>query len=163
MPTYLVAFVVNDLKLSPQTRNSLIRIWSRNIYSQHTGYAGNLTKTILDFFEDYFHIRFPLTKIDIVAVPQFGFNAMENWGLITFRESSLLFDNRKSTVHDKRTIATVLAHEIAHQWFGNLVTPKWWNDLWLKEGFATYLQYLGVNYVRFYQFFFSIYIQGVPE
>jgi len=67
--------------------------------------------------------------------------------LNNFRESSLLFDNFSSTVEDMRTVATVLSHEIAHQWFGNLVTPKWWNDLWLKEGFATYLQYLGVNHV----------------
>ncbi|KAL1506799.1 hypothetical protein ABEB36_006093 [Hypothenemus hampei] len=144
MSTYLVSFIISEL-VQLQSPDSLIKIWARREYLTQTDYAGKIAPDILSYFENYFRTEFPLKKIDIVAVPEFGFSAMENWGLITFRESSLLFDNFSSTIDDKRTVATVLAHEIAHQWFGNLVTPKWWNDLWLKEGFATFLQYLGVD------------------
>ncbi|KAJ8960401.1 hypothetical protein NQ318_013681, partial [Aromia moschata] len=148
MPTYLVAFMVSDLRGRTAVNNTMIKVWSRTDYLPQTQYALTIAPEILEYFENYFEIKFPLPKMDIVAVPEFGFNAMENWGLITFRESSLLYDPRRSTNDDKRTIATVLAHEIAHQWFGNLVTPKWWNDLWLKEGFATYLEYFGVNHAE---------------
>ncbi|XP_076258416.1 aminopeptidase N-like isoform X2 [Rhynchophorus ferrugineus] len=144
MSTYLVAFILSDL-MSQQSTNNIIKIWSRREYISQTDYAARLAPKILRYFEDYFSIKFPLPKMDMVAVPEFGYGAMENWGLVTFRENSLLFDNHSSTVEDQRTIATVISHEIAHQWFGNLATPKWWNDLWLKEGFATYLQYLGVD------------------
>ncbi|XP_066252731.1 aminopeptidase N-like isoform X1 [Euwallacea similis] len=147
MSTYLVAFIISDLT-QLHSQDSLIKIWARREYLIQTDYAGKVAPNILRYFENYFRTEFPLPKIDIVAVPEFGFSAMENWGLITFRESSLLFDNYSSTVEDKRTVATVLSHEIAHQWFGNLVTPKWWSDLWLKEGFATYLQYLGVDHAE---------------
>ncbi|KAG5885710.1 hypothetical protein JTB14_037730 [Gonioctena quinquepunctata] len=147
MATYLVAFMVSDLKHG-QSTDSLIKVWSRDSLTAQTKYASEIAPKILHYLEDYFGIKFPLPKIDIVAVPEFGFGAMENWGLITFRESSLLFDPEVSTNDDKRTIATVLAHEMAHQWFGNLVTPKWWNDLWLKEGFATYIEYFGVDHAE---------------
>ncbi|CAG9772621.1 unnamed protein product [Ceutorhynchus assimilis] len=147
MSTYLVAFIISDL-VQLNSKDDLIKIWARREFLTQTDYAGKIAPTILRYLENYFRIGFPLKKIDIVAVPEFGFSAMENWGLITFRESSLLFDNFSSTVEDKRTVATVLSHEIAHQWFGNLVTPKWWNDLWLKEGFATYIEYLGVDHAE---------------
>ncbi|XP_025830686.1 puromycin-sensitive aminopeptidase-like protein isoform X1 [Agrilus planipennis] len=148
MSSYLVAFVVSDLQ--PFRFNSsekLFTIWSRRDALEQTRLAMDIGPRILSYFERYFGIDYPLPKIDMVAVPDFGFNAMENWGLITFREAVLLFDEKISTVEDKRAVATVLAHELAHQWFGNLVTPKWWDDLWLKEGFASYLLYYGVNFV----------------
>ncbi|KAJ8921422.1 hypothetical protein NQ315_003040 [Exocentrus adspersus] len=147
MSTYLVAFIISNLK-SLSSNNSHIKVWAREEFLGHTRYASEIAPKILHYFENYFGLTFPLPKMDIVAVPEFGFSAMENWGLITFRESSLLFDPDSSTTEDQRTIATVLSHEIAHQWFGNLVTPKWWNDLWLKEGFATYLQYFGVDFAQ---------------
>lgn len=148
MSTYLVAFIVSNLKPLAINSNGTIKIWAREEFLPYARYAAEIAPQILDYFEKYFGIPYPLPKMDIVAVPEFGFSAMENWGLITFRESSLLFDPRSSTTEDMRTIANVLSHEIAHQWFGNLVTPKWWNDLWLKEGFASYLQYFGVNYTE---------------
>ncbi|VEN41546.1 unnamed protein product [Callosobruchus maculatus] len=144
MPTYLVAFMVSDLQ-STQSTDHRIKMWARNDLIHFTAYAGDLAPKILRYFEEYFGTSFPLPKIDIVAVPEFGFSAMENWGLITFRENVLLIDPATSTNSDKREAAVVLGHEIAHQWFGNLVSPKWWNDLWLKEGFATYLEYFGVD------------------
>ncbi|XP_018579251.1 aminopeptidase N isoform X2 [Anoplophora glabripennis] len=148
MSTYLVAFIVSNLKPLSINTNGIIKVWAREEFLPYARYAAEIAPQILDYFEKYFGILYPLPKMDIVAVPEFGFSAMENWGLITFRESSLLFDPSSSTNEDMRTIATVLSHEIAHQWFGNLVTPKWWNDLWLKEGFASYLQYFGVNYTE---------------
>ncbi|XP_060526874.1 aminopeptidase N-like isoform X2 [Cylas formicarius] len=147
MPTYLVAFLVSDL-VKMQSSDRLISVWARKEYVSHSSYALEVAPKVLRYFEEYFRISFPLPKIDIAAVPEFGFSAMENWGLITFRESTLLFDPLSSTVEDQRAVATVLSHEIAHQWFGNLVTPRWWNDLWLKEGFATYLEYLGVDHAQ---------------
>ncbi|CAH1972423.1 unnamed protein product [Acanthoscelides obtectus] len=142
MPTYLLAFMVSELQ-SEQSTDTRIKLWARSDLTQFTAYAGDLAPKILKYFEEYFGTSFPLPKMDIVAVPEFGFSAMENWGLIT--ENVLLVDPATSTNSDKRETAMVLGHEIAHQWFGNLVSPKWWNDLWLKEGFATYLEYFGVN------------------
>lgn len=147
MSTYLVAFIVGEIE-TQSPKNSFIRVWSQPHLLHQTAYANELAPKILKFFENYFNISFPLPKIDIVAVPEFGFSAMENWGLITFRESSLLYDPTTTTIEQETSIALVLGHEIAHQWFGNLVTPKWWNDLWLKEGFSTYLEYLGISHVR---------------
>jgi aminopeptidase N len=147
MSTYLVAFVVSDLQ-GYGSSDRLIKMWSRRSLSIQARYAAELTPKILHFFEDYFKIKFPLPKIDMVAIPDFGYNAMENWGLITFRESAILYNEHDPDIDTKRTIATIVAHELGHQWFGNLVTPKWWNDLWLKEGFATYLQYLGTNFAE---------------
>ena len=116
-----------------------------------SSFAHQLTSAALPFFENYFGTQFPLPKIDIVAVPDFGFNAMENWGLITFRESALLVPqntNQSSSVEHVQRVANTLMHEIAHQWFGNLVTMKWYDDLWLKEGFSTYLSYVACNEIK---------------
>ncbi|XP_055677770.1 aminopeptidase N isoform X2 [Lutzomyia longipalpis] len=155
MSTYLVAFIVSNLVESntttPLSGAPRIRVWSRPEMSDMTGYAHKLATDILPFFEQYFNIQYKLPKIDLVAVPDFGFSAMENWGLIFFRESAMLVPEdkeRRSSAEHTEHVASILAHELAHQWFGNLVTMKWWSDLWLKEGFANYMSYLALDNVE---------------
>ncbi len=101
-------------------------------------------KKFVSFYQQYFGVAYPLKKLDLIAVPDFAVGAMENWGAITFREIALLADESTS-VANKQRIAEVIAHELAHQWFGDLVTMKWWNDLWLNESFATFMSYKAIE------------------
>ncbi|KAH8295316.1 hypothetical protein KR018_009945, partial [Drosophila ironensis] len=149
MPTYLVAFIVsNMIDSSYATLDSALApsvdIWTRPPFVSMTNYAYGLVRKFLPYYEQYFGIQNQLPKIDLVSVPDFGFAAMENWGLITFRDASLLVPEDlelASSSEHMQYVAQIIAHELAHQWFGNLVTPKWWDDLWLKEGFACYMSY----------------------
>ncbi|PZC76123.1 hypothetical protein B5X24_HaOG205138 [Helicoverpa armigera] len=145
MSTYLVAFTVTDFK---NMTNNKFSVWARSEAVQSAAFALEIGPKILKYLEEYYKIKFPLPKIDMIALPDFKNGAMENWGLLTFREISMLYEEGVSASTDRVHVATVVAHEIAHQWFGNLVTPIWWRDLWLNEGFATYVEYVAVNAVE---------------
>ncbi len=150
MSTYLLAFVVGNLqRLSGQTNNGTkVNVWSSKDHSKkYLEFALDTAIKVTEFFNKYFQTAYPLPKCDHIALPDFSSGAMENWGLITYREVCLLVDPAKTSTATKEYVATVIAHELSHQWFGNLVTMKWWDDLWLNESFATLMEYLAVDHI----------------
>lgn len=151
MSTYLLAWVYGELQKKTAHTTSGVEV---NVYATPPQSAASLdfalehaTKTI-EFFDDYFDTPYPLPKSDHVALPDFSSGAMENWGLITYREIALLADPATTTVAGKQYIATVISHELSHMWFGNLVTMKWWDNLWLNESFATLMEYIAVDAIH---------------
>ncbi|KAI3380154.1 hypothetical protein SNEBB_008330 [Seison nebaliae] len=147
MSTYLLAWVIGHYECieGRSSENILVRCWSIVGQKERLKFALNLATKALTFYSNYFSIPYPLNKLDLIAVPDFAAGAMENWGCVTYRDVDLLIDEKKSTIPGKIRVAMTVAHEIAHMWFGNLVTMKWWKHLWLNEGFASWMQHFCVN------------------
>ncbi|XP_061679641.1 alanyl (membrane) aminopeptidase-like b [Syngnathoides biaculeatus] len=151
MSTYLFAFTVSEFTSAISEHDRVkIRIFARPEATKagHTKYATNVTGQILKFYEEHFEMNYLLEKLDQIALPDLSAAGMENWGLITYEEGVLLYEEGVSSQLHKETISYIIAHELAHQWFGNLVTMKWWSQVWLNEGFATYLSTLAVDDVE---------------
>ena len=141
MSTYLVAWLVGDFKCSEGKADGIpIRACATPDKVGLTRFALDAAKQTLRDYDRYFGIKYPMAKLDLVAVPDFEAGAMENFGCITFRETELLVDKKNGALSAKKEVAETVAHEMAHQWFGDLVTPAWWDNLWLNEGFATWME-----------------------
>ncbi len=147
MSTYLLAFIVGDFEYveKKSNRGVLVRVYTTPGKKHQAKFALDVTVRTLEFYEEYFNIPYPLNTLDMIAIPDFTSLAMENWGAITFREIGLLVDEKRTSTSSKEMIVEVIAHELAHQWFGNLVTMEWWTHLWLNEGFASYIPYLVIE------------------
>ncbi|KAJ3195810.1 hypothetical protein HK101_010982 [Irineochytrium annulatum] len=156
MSTYLVAMAVGDFGYvetiakpkSPSTAKPItVRVYATK-GEEKKGLLGlEVAARTLEFFSEFFNEEYTLPKCDLIAVPDFAIGAMENWGLVTYRNVTLLFDEKNSSAATRMRIAYIVGHELAHQWFGNLVSCEWWSDLWLKEGFATFVGWLAVDHL----------------
>ncbi|KAM0895716.1 hypothetical protein ACQ4PT_023655 [Festuca glaucescens] len=147
MSTYLVAIVVGLFEYveGVTAKGTRVRVYTQVGKSSQGKFALDVGVKSLNLYKDYFGTPFPLPKMDMVAIPDFAAGAMENYGLVTYREVALLFDDKSSSASSKQNVAITVAHELAHQWFGNLVTMEWWTHLWLNEGFATWVSHLAVD------------------
>jgi len=149
MSTYLLAFVVGEFDLvegnTPEGVH--VRVFTPPGKKEQGSFALEVCIKSLSFFSQYFGIPYPLKKMDCIAIPDFAAGAMENWGLVTYREAAVLIDPANSSAGMRQRVAEFVAHEMAHQWFGNLVTMEWWTHLWLNEGFATWAAYVAVDHI----------------
>ncbi|KAM8884268.1 thyrotropin-releasing hormone-degrading ectoenzyme-like [Synchiropus picturatus] len=151
MSTYYLAWAVCNFTFREAHSDSgvMIRLYARPdaISSGAGDYALHITKRLLGFYQDYFQVQYSLPKLDLLAVPKHPYAAMENWGLSVFVEQKILLDAEVSSSSYQMELTMVVVHEICHQWFGDLVTPVWWEDVWLKEGFAHYFEYVGTDFL----------------
>lgn len=147
MSTYLLAFIVGDLRCVERTTigGTTMRVWATRGNEDKGQFALETSIDLLEYFNDYFGIPYPLAKLDHIALPDFAAGAMENWGAITYRETALLVDPDNSSAVTREIVAAIISHEMAHQWFGDLVTMAWWDDLWLNESFASWIGDKAVN------------------
>lgn len=155
MSTYLLAWAVGDFEYIEAFtgreyggKKLPVRVYTTRGLVQQGQWALEHAPKIIDYFSEQFDIDYPLPKSDILAAHEFTHGAMENWGLVTYRLTAILFDEKLSDTRYRNRVAYVVAHELAHQWFGNLVTMDWWNELWLNEGFATYAGWLAIDYLH---------------
>ena len=149
MSTYLLAFVVGDLVSveADAAGGTKIGVWTTRGKENQAEFALDTSVKLLGYFNDYFGIPYPLPKLDHIAIPDFAAGAMENWGCITYRETALLVDPENSSAGTRQRVAEVVAHEMAHMWFGDLVTMEWWDDLWLNESFASWMGTKSVDWL----------------
>ncbi len=149
MSTYLLAFIIGDLVAIHQQANerTTVGIYTTRGKEEQGRFALDTSVKLLGFFNDYFGIPYPLEKLDHIAIPDFAAGAMENWGAITYRETALLVDEENSSAGTRQRVAEVVAHEMAHMWFGDLVTMEWWDDLWLNESFASWMGTKAVDWL----------------
>ena len=141
MSTYLLAFIIGDLRCVEQTADdgTLIRVWATSGKEKHGRFALEISIRLLKYFNEYFGTPYPLPKLDHLAIPDFAAGAMENWGAITYREVALLVDPKRTSAAIRQRVAGIISHEMAHMWFGDLVTMAWWKELWLNESFASWI------------------------
>ena len=148
MSTYLVAFAFGELQSRfAKTKSGVeIGVFSTKAHQpKELDFSLDIAKRAIEFYEDFYQTPYPLPQSYQLALPDFSAGAMENWGLVTYREAYMLLDPDNTMLNQKRLIATVITHELAHQWFGDLVTMKWWDDLWLNESFANMMEYVAVD------------------
>ncbi|CAF4195371.1 unnamed protein product, partial [Rotaria sp. Silwood2] len=162
MSTYLVAYVVGeyDYVEIKDSNGVSMKVYTPVGKKEHGRFALDIASKVLPFYAEYFNIKYPIAKADQIAISDFDSAAMENWGLVTYHEMRLLIDPKFSSMETRQHVTIVVAHELAHQWFGNLVTMDWWTDLWLNEGFASWIEYLAVD--KFYPEF-DIWTQFVAD